>query len=276
MEKENTGNTKKCPFCAEEIKAEAVKCRYCGSLLHDTEGTARRSPANYWRRVNEGKRVAGVCTGIAREFNSPKLILPLRLFFILSTFFYGFGFIFYVILWMLMPSPVDAPAGKPKRTVPPEPARGVGTRERGDVPSVLLGLTLSAAGVVLLLASLSVRHGPELPFGIHFGLPPFIQDALYFNINWITGLWPVLIFMGLLLILFGTLRLLRIVVGCGLVLAGSMFMLLFLRFLPGVLIFPGLLVIGLILVFVGGLKLLFGASGAADGDGAADRPPREM
>jgi len=102
----NNGDMKKCPYCAEMIKQEAVKCRYCGSVLGKKNIISSLSmPKGDWRRIRQGKKIAGVCTGIARQFGAPVMILPLRVFFLVSTLFYLFGPVLYTLLWILMPAP---------------------------------------------------------------------------------------------------------------------------------------------------------------------------
>lgn len=85
---------KTCPYCAESIQDSAVKCRYCGSHLQASPMTRE------WYRLRRGKKVAGVCAGLAAEFGISTT--PIRLAFILLTLIGGPGVILYIILWAIM------------------------------------------------------------------------------------------------------------------------------------------------------------------------------
>lgn len=39
---DNVSETKRCPFCAEQIKVAAKKCRFCGSFLNDSNAPVRQ------------------------------------------------------------------------------------------------------------------------------------------------------------------------------------------------------------------------------------------
>ncbi|MGH7895151.1 MAG: PspC domain-containing protein [Candidatus Binatia bacterium] len=103
---------KRCPHCAEEIRAEAIKCRYCGSAV-DGHPLTRT-----WYRSYEHRRIAGVCAGLAEEFGLSVTVV--RLAFLLGTVFtLGIaGLIIYVVLWVLMPY---RPAAETLPAPPPSP-----------------------------------------------------------------------------------------------------------------------------------------------------------
>ena len=88
--------SKRCPYCAEEIRVEAVKCRYCGTLLEGGNPLTRT-----WYRSRDGKMLAGVCAGLAEQFGISVTIL--RLAFVLGTLIGGPGLIIYIVLWVVMP-----------------------------------------------------------------------------------------------------------------------------------------------------------------------------
>ena len=79
------GNTKRCPFCAEEIKLEAIKCKYCKSNLDG-------SPAVQQNEQKQASSFIEATNKLTKEIKKPKEGL------FLQTLNFGCAIIFIFIV----------------------------------------------------------------------------------------------------------------------------------------------------------------------------------
>ncbi len=94
----------RCPYCMSECPPGATRCASCTSWI------VERKPVREWTRARSGRMIAGVCRGIANRFDLP--IALVRVVFLLSIPFGGWGILAYLALWIAMPDePLALPAG---------------------------------------------------------------------------------------------------------------------------------------------------------------------
>ena len=90
-----------CPYCLTENTEGASKCAACGSWI------VAHPPVRQWIRTREGRRIAGVCKGLADRFGVPVAVL--RLLFLGSVLLGGWGVLVYLALWIALPLEPAAP-----------------------------------------------------------------------------------------------------------------------------------------------------------------------
>jgi phage shock protein PspC (stress-responsive transcriptional regulator) len=52
-------------------------------------------------RISEGRKLAGVCTGLGDYFNLDPVLF--RIAFIITAIAYGTGFLLYFVMWIIVP-----------------------------------------------------------------------------------------------------------------------------------------------------------------------------
>jgi len=90
---------RRCPYCAEEIAPEVVRCPHCRSRLVTFD-------SGDWYRDHPERRLAGVAAAISRALALP--LMGVRLAFIILAFVHFIGPALYGTLWLLMPYTPDS------------------------------------------------------------------------------------------------------------------------------------------------------------------------
>jgi len=90
-----------CTSCGKEMRADDRFCPFCGKVAPVATSYGPYGQPRLMR-IYHGRKIAGVCGGIARHYNwDPTLV---RIAFLAAWLLHGIGFLAYIIAWIAMPS----------------------------------------------------------------------------------------------------------------------------------------------------------------------------
>ncbi|HEV8524793.1 MAG TPA: PspC domain-containing protein [Terriglobales bacterium] len=84
-----------CNYCGKVIQEDAAVCAYCGKRVATVIARKRLV------RPRTGRKIAGVCQGVAEYFDLDVNLI--RLVWLLSVLFSGLGLIAYIVAWIIIP-----------------------------------------------------------------------------------------------------------------------------------------------------------------------------
>ena len=103
-------------------------------------------------RSNNNKIIAGICAGLAKYLNVDANII--RVLFVFTTFFWDTSILFYLILWIFIPSDKE------------ENSNEVANIKSGNNLLLILGIVIFAFGVFSLISMSIFKHILFFPFRI--------------------------------------------------------------------------------------------------------------